>query len=37
LVKQGSVIKTDDGNFRIATVGIKKLQEELKVIKTEIW
>ena len=37
LVKQGIVTKTDEGAFRIATIGIKKLQEELKAIKTEIW
>jgi hypothetical protein len=37
LVKQGTVIKTDDGSFKIATIGIKKLQEELTAIKAEIW
>ena len=37
LVKQGFVIKTEEGAFRIATIGVKKLQEELKAIKTEIW
>jgi len=37
LVKQGSVVKTDEGSYRIATVAIKKLQEEAKLIKTEIW
>jgi hypothetical protein len=37
LVKQGTVVKTDDGAFRIATIGIKKLQEELTAIKAEIW
>ncbi len=37
LVKQGTVVKTDDGTFRIATIGIKKLQEELTAIKAEIW
>ena len=37
LVKQGTVIKTEEGAFRIATIGVKKLQEDLKAIKTEIW
>jgi hypothetical protein len=37
LVKQGTVVKTDDGSFRIATIGVKKLQEELTAIKAEIW
>jgi len=37
LVKEGSMVKTEDGNYRITTVGIKKLQDELKAIKTEIW
>lgn len=37
LVKEGSVVKTEDGGYRLATVAIKKLQEELKAIKTEIW
>ena len=37
LVKQGNVIKTSEGNYRITTIAIKKLQEELKTIKTEIW
>ena len=37
LVKQGTVVKGDDGAFRIATIGIKKLQEELTAIKAEIW
>ncbi len=37
LVKQGNVVKTDEGNYRIATIAIKKLQEELNAIKTEIW
>jgi len=37
LVKQGNVIKTNEGNYRIATIAIKKLQEELSAIKTEIW
>jgi len=37
LVKQGTAVKTEKGAFRIATIGVKKLQEELKAIKTEIW
>jgi len=37
LVKQSIVTKTEDGSFRIATIGVKKLQEDLKAIKTEIW
>lgn len=37
LVKQGNVVRTDEGNYRIATIAIKKLQEELNAIKTEIW
>jgi hypothetical protein len=37
LVKQGIIHKTEEGAFRIATIGVKKLQEELKAIKTEIW
>jgi len=28
LVKQGNVVKTDEGSYRIATIGIKRLQEE---------
>jgi len=35
LVKQGYVVRTEDGSFKIATIGIKKLQEELTAIKTE--
>ena len=37
LVKQGDVIKTNQGDYRIATLAIKKLQQELDAIKTEIW
>jgi hypothetical protein len=37
LVKQGTVVKTEEGTFKIATIGIKKLQEELTAIKAEIW
>ncbi len=37
LVKEGNVVKTEEGNYRLTTVAIKKLQEELKAIKTEIW
>lgn len=36
LVKQGIVTKTEEGAFRIATIGVKRLQEDLKSIKTEI-
>jgi hypothetical protein len=37
LVKQGTVVKTEEGAFRITTIGIRKLQEELAAIKAEIW
>lgn len=37
LVKQGNVVKTNQGDYRIATVAIKKLQQEVDAIKTEIW
>ena len=37
LVKEGNVVKTEEGNYRLATVAIKKLQDELNAIKTEIW
>ena len=37
LVKQGSVAKTDDGNYKIATVAIKRLQDDLAAIKNEVW
>jgi len=37
LVKQGTVVKTEEGAFKIATIGIKKLQEELTAIKAEVW
>ena len=37
LVKQGTAVKTQEGAFKITTIGVKKLQEELKVIKAEIW
>ena len=36
LVKQGNVVKTDNGSYRLATVAIGKLQEELAVIKSKI-
>jgi len=36
LVKEGSVVKTEEGNYRLATVAVKKLQDELKARKTEI-
>jgi len=37
LVKEGSVLKTEDGSYRLATVAIRKLREELRAIKTEVW
>jgi len=37
LVKQGNVVRTEEGNYRIATVAINKLQEELIALKSEIW
>ncbi len=37
LVKQGAVVKTEEGAFRITTIGVRKLQEELTAIKAEIW
>jgi hypothetical protein len=37
LVKDGSVVKTEEGNYRLATVAVKKLQSELKAIQKEIW
>jgi hypothetical protein len=37
LVKQGTVVKTEEGSFKIATIGIRKLQEELTAIKAEVW
>jgi len=37
LIKEGSVTKTEDGGYKIATVGIRRLQEELSAIKSEIW
>jgi len=37
LVKQGNVVRTEEGNYRIATIAIKKLQEELIALKSEIW
>lgn len=37
LMKEGRVVKTEDGNYRIATVGVKKLQEGLAAIKSEVW
>ena len=37
LVKQGTVVKTEEGAFKIATIGVRKLQEELTAIKAEIW
>ncbi len=37
LVKEGSVVKADEGNYRLATVAVKRLQSELKAIQKEIW
>jgi len=37
LVKEGSVIKAEDGGYKISTIGIRRLQEELSAIKSEIW
>jgi len=37
LVKDGSVVKAEDGSFRISTIGVKRLHEELAAIKMEIW
>jgi len=37
LVKEGNVAKTEEGNYRITTVAVKRLQDELKAMKTEIW
>jgi len=37
LVKDGRVVKTEEGSFRVSTIGIRKLQEELTAIKTEVW
>jgi hypothetical protein len=36
-VKEGSVVKTEEGNYRLATVAVKRLQSELKAIQKEIW
>jgi len=36
LVKQGNVIRIEDGNYKITTVAIKKLHERLPAIKSEI-
>ena len=36
-VKQGIVVKTDEGSYRLTTTGIKKLQEEAKLFKAESW
>jgi len=36
LVKEGSVVKTEDGNYGIATIGIRRLQEGLTAIKKEV-
>lgn len=37
LVKEGNVVRAEDGSFKISTLGVKRLQEELIEIKKEIW
>jgi len=37
LVKEGRIVKGEDGGYKIATIGMKRLQEELRAIKSEIW
>lgn len=37
LIKEGNVVKTEEDSYRITTLAIKKLQEELSAIKKEIW
>jgi len=37
LVKEGSVMKTDEDGYRLTTVAVKRLQGELKAIQKEIW
>jgi hypothetical protein len=37
LVKQGSVVKMNEGNYKIATVAIRRLQDDLAAIKNEVW
>jgi len=37
LVKQGRVVKANEGSYRLSTLAVKKLQEELNVLKSEIW
>jgi biotin operon repressor len=37
LVKEGSVVRTDEGGYRLATVAVKRLQGELKAIQKKIW
>ena len=37
LVKEGSVVKTDEDGYRLTTVAVKRLQGELKAIQKEIW
>jgi len=32
LVKEGSVVKTEEGSYRIATVAVKRLQDKLKAV-----
>ncbi len=37
LVRDGRVVKMNDGDYKIATIAIKRLQEELIAIKGEVW
>jgi hypothetical protein len=37
LVREGRVIKVDDDGYKISTMGIRRLQEELTAIKSEVW
>lgn len=37
LVKEGSIVRTDEGGYRLTTVAIKRLQDDLKAIQKEIW
>ncbi len=37
LVRDGRVVKMGDGDYKIATIAIKRLQEELIAIKGEVW
>jgi len=35
LIGEGNVVKTEEGNYRIATIALKKLQEKLTKIKAK--